>query len=68
MKDNSALLSWKPLPVQDQHGFLKNYGIWISRIDQNDKGTDNHTIVMNYCYSSFYSSTYFVQFSMSAIF
>ncbi|KAG9266698.1 leukemia inhibitory factor receptor-like [Astyanax mexicanus] len=29
--ENSAVLTWVPIPVQDQHGFLLHYAIWISR-------------------------------------
>ncbi|XP_062869497.1 interleukin-31 receptor subunit alpha [Trichomycterus rosablanca] len=36
IKQDSATLSWKSIPVQDQHGFLKDYVIWISRKGQTD--------------------------------
>ncbi|XP_036442909.1 interleukin-12 receptor subunit beta-1 [Colossoma macropomum] len=38
---DSALLLWRPIPVQDQHGFLLHYAIWVLR---QDGETDYHEV------------------------
>ncbi|KAF4083457.1 hypothetical protein AMELA_G00141550 [Ameiurus melas] len=42
---DSAVLWWRPIPVQEQHGFLMHYLIWISREGHTD--TDYHQVPAN---------------------